>query len=59
MGENEDYSPGDNISDVSEKLQRSGREGQYIHNFGEEGVHVIKHILFAKVSDSHKEQSSP
>ena len=46
--QNEDYSSGDSISDSSEKMLQRGRgEGQYICNFGERGVHAIKHILFA------------
>ena len=48
-GQNEDYSLGDSISDSSEKLLQSGRgEGQYTCDFGERGVHAIKHIFFAE-----------
>jgi len=51
LGENEDYSLGDSISDGPEKLlQEAGREGQCACDFGEEGVHAIKHIFFQKVS---------
>ena len=40
---------GDSISGNSEKLlQRGRREGQYICDFGEGGVDVIKHIFFAE-----------
>ena len=46
-GQNEDYRPGDSISLSSEKVLQRGRvEGQYICNFGEGGVHAIKHIFF-------------
>ena len=49
FGANEDYSPGDSISDSSEKLLQRGRgEGQYICDFGEGEVHVIKHIFFSE-----------
>ena len=67
-GQNEDYSPGDSISDSSEKLLQTGNgEGQFIYNFGGAGIHAIKHIYFAyffstglvKVAASHKVQSSP
>ena len=44
---NEDCSPGDSTSDNSEKLlQRGSGEGQYICDFGEGGVHAMKHIFF-------------
>ena len=65
LGQSQDYSPGDIISDSSEKLlQRGRREGQYICDFGEEGVHAIKHIFFlqkvsaslVKVTASHEER---
>ena len=47
LGQNEDCSLGDSISDSSEKLlQRGGGEGQYLCDFGEGGVHAIKHIFF-------------
>ena len=46
---NEDCSPGDRTSDSSEKLlQRGSGKGQYICDFGEGGVHAIKHIFFCK-----------
>ena len=51
MEQNEDYSPGDSISDSSEKLLQRGRgEDQYICDFGEGGIHAVKHIYFLKVS---------
>ena len=60
LEQNEDYSLKDNISDSSEKLLQRGRgEGQYIVDFGEGGVHAIKHIFFFQVSACHKEQLSP
>ena len=50
LGQNENYSPGDCTSDSSEKLlQRGKREDQYLWDFGEGGVHAIKHI-FLQVS---------
>ena len=61
LGQSEDFSPGDSISDSSEKLlQRDSGEGQYIFDFGEGGrVHAIKHIFFLqKVSAGLKEQAS-
>ena len=46
LGQNEDCSPGDSTSDSSEKLLLRGREeGWYICDFGEERVHVVKHIF--------------
>ena len=67
LGQNEDYSPGDSISDSSEKqLQRGRWEGQYICDFCERGVHAIKHTFLQKVAAtvvkitaSHEEQRSP
>ena len=46
LGENEDYSPRDIISDHSEKLLRVVSRGGW-EGFGEGEVHAIKHILFA------------
>ena len=49
LGQNEDYSLGDSISDSSEELVQRGRgEGQYRCDFGEGGVHAIKHIVLAE-----------
>ena len=46
-GQNKDDSPRDSLSDSSEKLLQRGRgEGQYICDFGEGGVYVIKHIIY-------------
>ena len=60
MGQNEDYSSGDRISDSSEKLLQRGRgEGQYICDFSEGGVRAIKHTFLQKVAASHEEQMSP
>ena len=36
-----------------------GGRSVYICDFGEGGVHAIKHIFSQKVATSHKEQSSP
>ena len=45
LGQNEDWNPGDNIWDHSEKLFQRGRgESQYICDFGERGMHTIKYI---------------
>ena len=38
-------------------LQRGREEGQYMCDFGEGGIHAIKHIFFQKLSASHLEQS--
>ena len=47
MGQNEDCSPGDSISESSEKLlQRGSGEGQDRCDFGEGGVHAVEHIFF-------------
>ena len=47
--QNKDYSPGDTISDSSEKLlQRVRGNGQYIYNFVEGGVHANKYIFLAE-----------
>ena len=49
LWQNEDYSPGDSISDNSEKLlQRYRVKGQYICDFGKGGVHAINHIYFCR-----------
>ena len=53
LGQNEDCSLGDSISDSSEKLLRGRREGQHICDFGEGGVHAIRYIFLGKVSASH------
>ena len=46
LGQNEDYSPEDSISDSSEKLLQRGKgEGQYICDFSEEGMCGHAHIL--------------
>ena len=47
LGQNEKCSLRDSTSDSSEKLlQRSRREGQYIWDFGEGGIHAIGNIFF-------------
>ena len=46
LGQSVDYSLGDSASNSSKKLlQRSRKEGQYTCDFGEEGIHAIKHIF--------------
>ena len=53
LGQNEDFSSGDNTSNSSEKLfQISREEGQHMKDFGEWGIHAIKHIFSQKVSTS-------
>ena len=43
--QNEDYSPGDSISDSSEEqLQRGNRGSQYICDFGEGGTCNEAHV---------------
>ena len=60
LRQNENCSPGDSISDSSEKvLQRSRVKGQCICDFGEGGIHTIEHIFFQKLSASHEKQSWP
>ena len=65
-GQNEDYSPGDSVSNSSEKLlQRGQGEGQCICESGDGEIHAIKHIFFQisaslmKLSASPEKQSSP
>ena len=46
LGENENCSPGDSISDSSEKLlQRGKEESQYLCDFGEGRVHTTKYMV--------------
>ena len=47
--QNEEYSPGISISDISEKLWG---DGQFVCDFGKGRIQVIKHIFFQKVSAS-------
>jgi len=61
--QNEEYSPGISISDISEKLWGNG---QYVCDFGKGRIQAIKHIFFQKVSASlmkmtasHKKHVSP
>ena len=50
LGQNEDYSSGDSMSDSSKQLlQRARKEGQYICSFGEGGAHAIKYLFFVEV----------
>ena len=66
-GQNEDYSPGDSISDNSEiPLQKSSREVSIHVILAKREVHTIKYtflqkvtINLMKVSASHKKQKSP
>ena len=65
MRQNENYRPGDSISDISEKLlQRGRRESQYICDLGERGVCAMKHIFLQKdsavpmkITASHEEKT--
>ena len=65
LGQSENCSLRDSASESSEKLPQRGRRAQHTYNFGEEGIHAVKHIFFQKISislvnfASHKEQSSP
>ena len=53
LGENEDCSPTDSNSESSENLLKRGREeSQYLCDFGEGGVHAIKHRFIQIVSAS-------
>ena len=47
-GGNEDSSPGDSSSESFKRLllQRGRREGQYICDYDDGGIHAIKHIYF-------------
>ena len=63
MGQNEDYGPGNSISDSSEKLLwRGSGEGRYICDFGEGDQHTFLQKAVAslvKFTASHEEQVSP
>ena len=53
LEENEDCSPRDSNSESSENVLKRGREeSQYLCDFGEGGIHVIKHRFFQMVSAS-------
>ena len=52
LGQNENFGPGDSISDSSQKLlQRAREESQYICDFSE-GVPAVKHIFWQKLAVS-------
>ena len=52
LGQNENFGPGDSISDSSRKLlQRAREESQYICDFSE-GVPAVKHIFWQKLAVS-------
>ena len=67
LEQNEDCSLGDGISDGSEKLLQKSKGGdEYICDYGESGIHAVKHIFFQKASPnlmklsaSLEKQSSP
>ena len=58
LGQNEDCSPGESTSDSSEVLKEVGGKVN-ICDFGEGGVHVIKHLSYERFSASHVELKSP
>ena len=51
---NEDYSPGNSLSDSSERLHKRGSGVSICTILVKEGIHVIKHTLWQKVATSHK-----
>ena len=56
LGQREDYSPGNSISDSSEELLQRGKgEGQYICDFGEGGYGAVKHTFWQRVATSYNE----
>ena len=62
MGQNEDYSLGNSISESAEKLLQRGKgEGHfiYIYHFSEERVPAVKHTFRQKLSASREEKMSP
>ena len=67
MGQNEDYSPGDSISDSSEKLLQRGRRKISIYVIWVKGEYIQSSTYFlqkvsaslVKVTASHEEQTSP
>ena len=60
MGQNEDYSLGDSISDLSEVhvLKRSG-ERSVLYMILVKGEHAVKHTFWQRLAASHEEQMSP
>ena len=59
LGQKEDYSLGDSISDSSGKLLWKGKGEVSIHVILVKGVHVVQHTFWQKVAASCKEQMSP
>ena len=56
LGQNRDQI----VPDSTEKLfQSDRRDGRYVCDFGEGGVHAIRHLHLQKFSASHKELMSP
>ena len=57
MGENEDSSPGDSISDSSERLLKKGSGGRSIYRILVKGeFNAIKHLLYKRFS-AHPEEA--
>ena len=60
LGQNEDYRPGDSLSDSCEELLQRGKEGgQYTCDFSKTGIRGVKHTFWQKVAASQEEQMSP
>ena len=60
LGQNEDYSPGDSLSDSPEKLLRRGKgEGQSVlYLMLVKRVHAVNYRFWQKIVASQKEQMS-
>ena len=56
---NEDYSPGDRLSDGSKKLPQWDRRRSVYMWFWRWELHAVKHTFWQKVAASHREQMSP
>ena len=56
-GQNEDYGPGDSISDSAEKLP--GEVGEMSHVLSGKAGCEVKHTFWQRLAASHEEQMSP
>ena len=59
MGQNEDYSPGDSLSDSSKELLQRGGGEVSTHVILVKGGRAAKHTFWHKVAASHKKQMFP
>ena len=60
LGQNEDCSPGDSISDSSERLLQSGRGGRSIYKVLVKGeFNTMKHSIYKRFFVSHENLMPP